>query len=96
MHSAASAATTTTRFKPWTRTEDLPEVSVAMPSGYTPAYYRKRKNLAVLRAYDNSHYLVFNTASGESARVGGTREASELMSAVRRGLMTLEGHVSSK
>ena len=87
--------TTSTRFKPWTRTESLPELTVKIPSGYTPAYYRKRKNLAVLRASDNTHYLVFNTSTGESATVKGTREASELMSAVRKGVVTLDTYATS-
>lgn len=81
------------RAKPWTRTETLPDtVSIALPDGYVSAYYRKRNNLAVLRASDNSHYLVLNTSTGECARVHGTREASELMSAVRKGSATLNEH----
>lgn len=75
------------RAKPNTRTEKLPSLSrgVKLPKGYTPAYFRKRKTLAVLRAVDSSHYLIFNTSTGEQMQVGSTKEASQTMSAIRRG-----------
>lgn len=89
----STTAVVTVRAKPWTRVEALPDtVSIALPDGYVSAYYRKRNNLAVLRASDNSHYLVLNTSTGECARVHGTREASELMSAIRKGSATLNEH----
>ena len=76
------------RAKPYSRTEVLPDLprGVKLPKGYTPAYFRKRKSLAVLRAADRSHYLVFNTATGQSLQVTSTEEASKTMSAIRRGL----------
>lgn len=76
------------RAKPYSRTEVLPDLprGVKLPKGYTAAYFRKRKSLAVLRAADRSHYLVFNTATGQSLQVSSTEEASKTMSAIRRGL----------
>ena len=75
------------RAKPGTRTETLPALArgVKLPAGYTPAYFRKRKTLAVLRADDSSHYLIFNTTTGEKMQVSDTKEASVTMSAIRRG-----------
>ena len=75
------------RTKPGTRVETLPPLSrgVKLPSGYTPAYFRKRKTLAVLRAVNSSHYLVFNTSTGEKLQVASTKEASRFMSQVRKG-----------
>jgi hypothetical protein len=78
------------RVKPYTRTEELPELGegVNLPDGYTPAYFRKRKTLAVLRAVDCTHYIVFDTSSGKSMQVASTKEASQTMSAIRRGEKT--------
>lgn len=75
------------RVKPYTRTEELPELGegVNLPEGYTPAYFRKRKALAVLRAVDCTHYIVFDTSNGKSMQVANTKEASQTMSAIRRG-----------
>jgi hypothetical protein len=75
------------RVKPYHRTEALPELAkgVKLPKGYTPAYFRKRKSLAVLRAVDRSHYLVFSTATGEKTQVTSTKEASQLMSGILKG-----------
>jgi len=74
--------------KPYTRVETLPALpkGVKLPSGYEPAYFRKRKTLAVLRAKDRSHYLVFNTSTGDKFQVPNTKEASKFMSDVRRGV----------
>jgi hypothetical protein len=58
---------------------------VKLPSGYTPAYFRKRKTLAVLRAVNSSHYLVFNTSTGDKLQVASTKEASRFMSQIRKG-----------
>jgi hypothetical protein len=76
------------RAKPGTRVETLPALArgVKLPAGYTPAYFRKRKTLAVLRAVDSSHYLIFNTTTGEKLQVSDTKEASKTMSAIRRGM----------
>ena len=76
------------RTKPGTRVETLPPLSrgVKLPSGYTPAYFRKRKTLAVLRATNKSHYLVFDTSTGKKIEVANTKEASRLMSEIRRGV----------
>lgn len=81
-------ATTTRRARPGTRVETLPALTrgVKLPKGYTPAYFRKRKTLAVLRPTDSSHYLIFNTSTGEQLQVASTKEASQLMSEIRRGL----------
>jgi len=78
----------TLRAKPGTRVETLPALArgVKLPAGYTPAYFRKRKTLAVLRAVDSSHYLIFNTTTGEKLQVSDTKEASKTMSAIRRGM----------
>jgi hypothetical protein len=78
------------RVKPYTRTEELPELAegVTLPAGYTPAYFRKRKTLAVLRAVDRTHYLVFDTSTGNKLKVGTCKEASSTMSEIRRGLKT--------
>lgn len=75
------------RAKPGTRVETLPALArgIKLPTGYTPAYFRKRKTLAVLRAVDSSHYLIFNTSTGEKMQVSDTKEASKTMSAIRRG-----------
>lgn len=83
-----TAKTATRRAKPGTRVESLPALSrgVKLPKGYTPAYFRKRKTLAVLRPADSSHYLIFNTSTGEQVQVASTKEASQLMSEIRRGL----------
>lgn len=75
------------RAKPGTRVESLPALAkgVKLPKGYTPAYFRKRKSLAVLRAVNSEHYLVFNINTGENIQVSSTKEASKTMSAIRRG-----------
>lgn len=75
------------RVKPYTRTESLPELGkgVRMPKNYEPAYFRKRKTLAVLRAVNKTHYLVFDTNTGKSIQVANTKEASQTMSAIRKG-----------
>lgn len=75
------------RVKPYTRTEQLPQLAkgVKLPKNYEPAYFRKRKTLAVLRALDKTHYLVFDTNTGKSIQVANTKEASQTMSAIRRG-----------
>lgn len=76
------------RVKPYTRTESLPELGkgVKLPKNYEPAYFRKRKTLAVLRAVDKTHYLVFDTSTGKSIQVASTKEASQTMSAIRKGI----------
>lgn len=73
--------------KPYTRVETLPTLpkGVKLPSGYEPAYFRKRKTLAVLRAANRSHYLVFDISTGMKTQVANTKEASKLMSELRRG-----------
>jgi hypothetical protein len=73
--------------KPYTRVESLPALpkGVKLPSGYEPAYYRKRNTLAVLRAANRSHYLVFNISTGKKTQVANTKEASKLMSELNRG-----------
>lgn len=73
--------------KPYTRVETLPTLpkGVKLPSGYEPAYFRKRKTLAVLRAANRSHYLVFDISTGMKTQVANTKEASILMSELRRG-----------
>jgi len=73
--------------KPYTRVESLPALpkGVKLPSGYEPAYYRKRNTLAVLRAANRSHYLVFNISTGKKTQVANTKEASMLMSELNRG-----------
>jgi len=73
--------------KPYTRVESLPALpkGVKLPSGYEPAYYRKRKTLAVLRAANRSHYLVFDISTGKKMQVANTKEASVLMSELSRG-----------
>jgi hypothetical protein len=83
-----ATAKTVVRVKPYTRVEKLPELSkgVKLPSGYEPAYFRKRKTLAVLRATNKSHYLVFDTSTGKKIEVANTKEASRLMSEIRRGV----------
>ena len=75
------------RAKPGTRIEQLPPLArgVKLPNGYKPAYFRKRKTLAVLRAVDSSHYLIFNTSTGEKIQVNTTKESSTTMSAIRLG-----------
>lgn len=81
---------TVVRTKPWSRIETLSLAKgVKVPAGYTPAYYRKRASLAVLRSKDNTHYLVFNTQTGQSLQVSNTKEASKAMSKIRRGELTL-------
>ena len=86
---AAKAATkkVLVQTKPYTRVESLPALpkGVKLPSGYEPAYFRKRKTLAVLRAANRSHYLVFDTSTGKKIQVANTKEASKLMSELRRG-----------
>lgn len=79
------------RVKPYTRTEPLPELAegVKLPTGYTPAYFRRRKTLAVLRAVDCTHYLVFDINTGKSVQVANTKEASQTMAAIRRGEKSL-------
>jgi hypothetical protein len=79
------------RVKPYTRTEQLPELGkgVKLPTGYEPAYFRKRKTLAVLRAVDKTGYIVFDVSTGNSIKVLTTKEASQTMSAIRRGEKTL-------
>jgi hypothetical protein len=79
--------TTLVRVKPYTRVEPLPQLGkgVKLPKNYEAAYFRKRKSLAVLRAVDKTHYLVFDTSTGKSIQVASTKEASKTMSAIRRG-----------
>jgi len=76
------------RARPYTRVEKLPELpkGVKLPSGYEPAYFRKRKALAVLRATNKSHYLIFQTTTGKKIQVANTEEASKIMSEIRRGV----------
>jgi hypothetical protein len=89
-HMAEATKKKLVRVKPYTRTESLPELGkgVKMPKSYEPAYFRKRKTLAVLRAVDKTHYLVFDTNTGKSIQVASTKEASQTMSAIRRGEKT--------
>lgn len=79
------------RVKPYTRTEEIPQLAegVKLPEGYTPAYFRRRKTLAVLRAVDCTHYLVFDINTGKSMQVANTKEASQTMAAIRRGEKSL-------
>ena len=76
------------RVKPYTRIENLPTLGegVEIPGGYVPAYFRKRKMLAVLRSTDRTHYLVFDMNTGDQLRVATCSEASATMSEIRRGL----------
>lgn len=82
---------TKNRAKPGSRTEELPElgVGVSLPAGYSAAYFRRRKKLAVLRADDRTHYLVFDITTGTSVRVDDTKQACRLMSQVAKGEVTL-------
>lgn len=77
------------RVKPYTRTEELPELGkdIELPAGYVPAYFRKRKTLAVLRAVDTRTYLVFDTQTGKSLKADTCAQASAMMSEIRRGLL---------
>ena len=70
-----------------TRVETLPELpkGVKIPTGYTPAYFRKRQHLAVLRADKNKHYLVFDIETGKRREVKSTNAAAILMSQVSNG-----------
>ena len=79
------------RAKPGSRVEEVPELGegVAFPAGYTPAYFRRRKKLVVLRADDRTHYLVFDATNGEYTQVDDTKAASILMSKIRKGEVTL-------
>lgn len=81
----------TNRFKPGTRQEELPELSagIHLPAGYTPAYCRRRAKLAVLRAHDRTHYLVFSLKTGASIRVDDTKQACTLMKQIAKGQYTL-------
>lgn len=87
-----TAAEKKPRWKPWTRVEQPGVVAkgVKLPSGYTPAYFRKRASLAVLRANDCSHYLIFNTSTGASMVATTCKIASETMSQIRKGELKLE------
>jgi hypothetical protein len=75
---------------PKTRTESLPRLpeGVTVPSGYVPAYYRKRASLAVLRALDNSGYLVLEVQTGAIHKAATTRETSKLMAQIGRDIRT--------
>ena len=80
----------TVRTKPWSRVETLSlGKGIKVPAGYIPAYYRKRASLAVLRSKDNTHYLIFQTQTGQSLRVANTKEASKAMSSIRKGELAL-------
>jgi hypothetical protein len=83
--------TATTRFKPGSRYEELPELGagVSLPAGYTPAYCRRRAKLAVLRADDRTHYLVFSLKTGASVQVDDTKQACTLMKQIAKGQFTL-------
>jgi hypothetical protein len=74
-----------------TRTETVPKLGpgVELPAGYVPAYYRKRHGLLVLRTAEQKDYLVFSIKTGEFVSVRNTREASNLMAAIARGLKSL-------
>jgi hypothetical protein len=77
------------RAKPGARVEEIPDFGIAVPAGYTPAYFRRRKKLAVLRADDRTHYLVFDVTTGDSVKVDDTKQACKLMSQIRKGEVTL-------
>lgn len=77
------------RAKPGARVEEIPDLGVALPEGYTPAYFRRRKKLALLRADDRTHYVIFDIATGASMRVDDTKQACRLMSQIRKGEVTL-------
>lgn len=79
--------------KPFTRVEKLPRLGegIQLPDGYTPAYFRKRHGLAVLRSKEDKHYLVFSVATGDFIKVVNTREASKTMAAIGRGEITPTG-----
>ena len=82
-------ATAPVAAKPRTRVENLPKLGegVSLPEGYTPAYFRKRHGLLVLRAVDaKNDYLVFSVKTGEFIKVKNTRESSKLMAAIGKGL----------
>jgi len=74
-----------------TRTETVPRLApgIEIPAGYTPAYYRKRHGLLVLRTAEKKEYLVFSIKTGEFVEVRNTREASDLMAAIAKGLKSL-------
>ena len=74
-----------------TRTETVPKLGpgVEIPAGYVPAYYRKRHALLVLRTAESKDYLVFSIKTGEHVSVRNTREASDLMAAIAKGLKSL-------
>lgn len=74
-----------------TRTETVPKLpaGVEIPEGYVPAYYRKRHGLLVLRTAGQKDYLVFSIKTGEHVSVRNTREASDLMAAIAKGLKSL-------
>jgi hypothetical protein len=80
-----------TRPAPRTRVELLPKLvkGIKLPAGYTPAYYRRRQHLAVLRADNSSHYLIFDVTSGKSRQTPTTHSAALLMSAVSHGTARL-------
>ena len=80
-----------TRIAPRTRVELLPTMSkgIKLPAGYTPAYYRKRQHLAVLRADNSSHYLIFDVTTGKFRQTPTTSTAAALMTAVTNGTARL-------
>lgn len=80
-----------TRPAPRTRVELLPKLDkgIKLPAGYTPAYYRKRQHLAVLRANNNRHYLVFDVTTGKYRQTPTTNSAAILMGKVSHGTARL-------
>jgi hypothetical protein len=73
-----------------TRVVALPRLGhgIEIPAGFTPAYFRKRKGLAMLRSDSSKSYLVFSIVTGQFIEVRNTREASRTMSAIAKGEKT--------
>lgn len=62
--------------RPWTRTEPVGDLELAVPAGYTVAYKRTRVGALVARANDRSGWMVI-TATGNTPAVN-TKEAREI------------------
>ena len=79
------------RWAPNTRVEELPALpkGIKIPTGYVPAYFRKRKGLAVLRSEKNKHYLIFDINTGKTRQAESTKETSILMSKIAHGTARL-------
>lgn len=79
------------RWAPNTRVEELPALpkGIKIPTGYVPAYFRKRKGLAVLRSVKDKHYLIFDINTGKSRPAESTKQTSILMSKIAKGTARL-------